>query len=99
MLRVREHIDRLDALDAVAVAGEIAEVALAGRHTVCGHEHDEDLPAAPAAPHEHVPQRAAAGVLIIGADLEALEQTADRDDDLIGDGVLDQAVADRDDAV
>ena len=27
MLRMREHIDRLDALDAVAVPGEVAEVA------------------------------------------------------------------------
>ena len=75
------------------------EVSLAGQHTVRGHEHDEDLPAAPAAPHEHVPQRAAAGVLIVGADLEALEQLADRDDDPVGDLILDQAVADRDDAV
>ena len=102
-----EHETRLPGVDVlhhgrdvrVTLQQRAHEVALAGRHTVCGHEHDEDLPAAPAAPHEHVPQRAAAGVLIIGADLEALEQTADRDDDLIGDGVLDQAVADRDDAV
>ena len=75
------------------------EVALAGQHAVRRHEHDENFPAAPAAPHEHVPQRAAAGVLVIGTDLEALEQAADRDDDPVCDGVLDHAVADRHDPV
>ena len=75
------------------------EVALAGQHAVRRHEHDENFPAAPAAPHEHVPQRAAAGVLVIGTDLEALEQAADRDDDPVCDRVLDHAVTDRHDPV
>ena len=102
-----EHETRLPGVDVLHHGRDVRmllqqrahEVALAGQHTVRGHEHDEDLPAAPAAPHEHVPQRAAAGVLIVGADLEALEQLADRDDDPVGDLILDQAVADRDDAV
>lgn len=102
-----EHEARLPGVDVLHDGRDVRvplqqrahKVALAGQHTVCRHEHDEDLPAAPAVPHEHVPQRAAAGVLVIGADLEALEQAADRDDDLVCDGILDHAVADRHDPV
>ena len=102
-----EHKARLPGVDVLHDGRDVRvplqqrahEVALAGQHAVRRHEHDEDLPAAPAAPYEHVPQRAAAGVLVIGADLEALEQAADRDDDLVCDGILDHAVADRHDPV
>lgn len=102
-----EHEARLPGVDVLHDGRDVRvplqqrahEVALAGQHTVRRHEHDEDLPAAPAAPHEHVPQRAAAGVLIIGMNLEALEQAADCDDDLVGDRILDHAVADRHDPV
>ena len=98
-----EHKARLPGVDVLHDGRDVRmplqqrahEVALAGQHAVRRHEHDEDLPAAPAASHEHVPQRAAAGVLVIGTDLETLEQAADRDDDLVGDRVLDHAVADR----
>lgn len=102
-----EHKARLPGVDVLHDGRDVRvplqqrahEVALAGQHAVRRHEHDEDLPAAPAAPHEHVPQRAAAGFLVIGTDLEALEQAADRDNDLVCDRVLDHAVADRHDPV
>lgn len=102
-----EHETRLPAVDVVDNGGDLRvalqqgfdEVALAGKHTPPRHEHDHDLPAAKSALDEHVPQRAAPGVLVIGLNLEAAHQVANGANDAVGHRVLDHAVADRDDPV
>ena len=102
-----EHEARLPAVHIVDDGGDLRvalqqrfhEVALAGEHAPPRHEHDHDLPAAKPALDEHVAQRAAPGVLIVGLNLEAAQQAADGDDDAVGGLILDHAVADRDDPV
>ena len=64
-----------------------------------GDQHHHDLPGADAAAHQHMTQKAGAGVLIVGGEAEGGQQSFDGGDDGGGGLVFVQAALDIDDAV
>ena len=75
------------------------EVVARGENRRAGHERDHDLVRRKAALYEHVPQKAAAGHLVIRCHFEVREQLADVHDDLIRGFVLGHAAVHGDDVV
>ena len=75
------------------------EVRTGGKNGGGGDQHHHDLPGVNAAAHQHVPQKAGAGVLIVGEQPKVRQQPADGDDNGGSDLVLIQAVVNIDNAV
>lgn len=75
------------------------EVGAGGKNGGGGDQHHHDLPGVNAAAYQHVPQKAGAGVLIVGEQPKARQQPADGDDNGGRDLVLIQAAVNIDDTV
>ena len=75
------------------------KIVLGWKYRRCRDEHDHDLSGRKSVPDQHMTQKPILCIFIVRFDFKRFQKSSDRDDDLIGDGVLDQAVADRDDAV
>lgn len=75
------------------------KVPFGGENGGGSNQHHHDFTACKAALYEHVAQKAAPGALIIGGELEILQQAADGDNDRIRFLIFDQAAVHRDDTV